>query len=287
MILLKPAGGFRLSSRNFAAVMGQALERGAALMLPPPPEPTLQDALAEGPDESLDDQVIEGVIVDPSDDAIERLGRGGLCDPRHHERQFMSLARLNRYGTEDGRAEFMLDYTLGEFDSLAEFLAQATEREATALTVALHDRIIADRAARMERGEPPPAREAPPAGARSYEDLFEDDLPEPVVGQPIGVSPDAVVEPAVVGEVVGSESPDPPRADEGTQLRRAEWEDLYVRWAAVLKRYEPQSSPPDPKSLSHPTLKVAVLETMALVDNARAALAALDESEQLQLTDSF
>jgi hypothetical protein len=176
-IATKPPGGRRLTSRNFNDVMTMALAQGAALMLPPPPEPTLEEALAEGPDPDLDDAIVEGVVVgEPSDRDLALIERGGRCDERRWRAMFFSAVRGTDFDGDESpaRAAWLWEYTKQQTDSLSDFLHWATEREAQAMVVAADDELKRRRADREERGESPPARPAAHP-KRSYQDLFPDD----------------------------------------------------------------------------------------------------------------
>jgi len=177
----KPPGGRRLTSRNFNDVMTLALEQGAALMLPMPTPPTLQDALAELPDEDLDESIIDGVVVgDVSDRELELIQRGGRCNAEHWRGLFFSAVRGTEFDGDESpaRAAWLREYTKGRTDSLAEYLHWSTEREAQAMVVAASDELNRRREARDARGESPPTRPSPaPNGKarRSYQDLWPDD----------------------------------------------------------------------------------------------------------------
>ena len=73
------------------------LEQGAALMLPAPPEPTFEDALAGEPEPDLDETIVEGVVVgEPSDREIALVQRGGRCDAARWRAMFFSASLANR-----------------------------------------------------------------------------------------------------------------------------------------------------------------------------------------------
>lgn len=183
-IATKPPGGKRLTSRNFSETMTLALDQGAALMLPAPSEPTFEDAqmnLDAYRDEDLDESIVEGVVVEPSDRELSLIARGGRCNEASWRAMFFSAVRHSELDGEESpaRAAWLREYTngvgafAGRTDSLAEFLHWATEKEAQAMVVAAADYLALAQRQRAERGEPPLPRQTPQA-RRSYADLFPD-----------------------------------------------------------------------------------------------------------------
>lgn len=245
----KPPGEKRLTSRNFSETMQFALEQGAALMLPAPPEPTLEDALAMPPDDDLDDTVIEGVVVgEPSDRDIELISRGGRCNEATWRGMFFSAVAGSELHGDDSpaRAAWLLQYTNGQTDSLSEFLRWATEKEAQAMVVAAADELNRRRVARTERGEAPPARTtAKPK--RTFEELFPDD-DAPAAHTAAAAAPEPVAA-AETTAVVLPDEPDWLHSDD-RKLMLASWND----WAAVTRRLDSAYEIPDPSKLANPRL---------------------------------
>ena len=159
-IATKPPGGKRLTSRNFSETMAYALDQGAALMLPAPTPPILEDALAEPPYDDLDEMIVEGVIVEPSDREIALIQRGGRCNEAHWRAMFFSAVRNTEFDGDESpaRAGWLREYTKGRTDSLACALHWSTEKEAQALVVAANDELKLRQTERADRGETPPAR---------------------------------------------------------------------------------------------------------------------------------
>lgn len=266
-IATKPPGGLRLTSRNFGDVMGMALEQGAALMLPAPAAPTFEDALAEPPDDDLDDTIVEGVVIgEPSDREVELIQRGGRCNEATWRAMFFSAVRGTEFDGDESlaRSIWLREYTNGQTGSLADYLHWATEREAQAMVVAASDELNRRKVARDERGEPPPAR-AKAQPRRTFEDLFPDDdgapsssttpasrLPTPHTMDDVqaavlltGAQPQATPEPTTDVALALPDEPDWLRSDE-RKLMLASWK----AWADVLQRLDPGHEIPDPTRLN-------------------------------------
>ncbi len=206
----KPPGGRRLTSRNFNEVMTLALEQGAALMLPMPTPPTLEEALAEPPDDDLDDSIVDGVVVgDVTDREVELIQRGGRCNADHWRALFFSAVRGSELDGDESpaRAAWLREYTNGGYSSLADALHWCTEREAQALVVAVNDELNRRRVARDERGESPALRTVTPTAKpkRSYSDLFDDDETPLTAQQPSTTS--RTVDPGVAAAAVLTGAP--------------------------------------------------------------------------------
>lgn len=244
----KPPAGHRLTSRNFGDVMGMALEQGAALMLPAPAEPTLEEALAEVPDEDLDETVIDGVVVgEVSDREIALIQRGGRCNEATWRAMFFSSVRGSEFdgGESPARAGWIAEYTKGQTDSLSELLHWATEREAQAFVVATDEELKRRMLSRQASGQPAPARTmAKPK--RSYADLFSDD------DRPRSTAPAPEVDPEPTEASAPLVLPTEPDWDRGDDrpLMLVSWND----WAAVTRRLDPSYEIPDPSRLSNPRL---------------------------------
>jgi hypothetical protein len=247
-IATRPPGGRRLTSRNFNEVMTMALEQGAALMLalPAPPEPTLEEALAEGPDDDLDDAIIDGVVVgEPSDREVELIQRGGRCNEASWRAMFFSAVRSSEFDGDESpaRAAWMREYTHGRTESLADFLHWATEREAQAMVVAASDELNRRRAERDARGEPSPQRgPGGPRPARTYDELFaEDDGAPPWVA----TYEDQWARGTARARGIGAEIPDKP--DPSTDGRDACQAVLRQLAANIQAREQSLAERPDPR----------------------------------------
>lgn len=123
-ITTRPPEGIRLSSRTFAGIATAALQQGAALMLPAPDAGSWEDAEALGPPVTVEE---------PSADDLDQLERGGLCDAEHYRRLWFATASGTRFDAEQDRHAWLMEATRGRFNSLASFLGQASEAEASAL----------------------------------------------------------------------------------------------------------------------------------------------------------
>lgn len=261
-IATKPPGGRRLTSRNFSETMQFALEQGAALMLPAPPEPTFEEALAERPDDDLDETIVEGVVVgEVSDRELELIQAGGRCDEARWRAMFFSAVRGTEFDGDDSpaRAAWLREYTKGQTDSLSDFLHWSTEKEAQAMVVAASDELNRRRVARTERGEAPPARTtAKPR--RTFEELFgkDDDAPP---ATPAASEVAAEPAQAASGPLTLPDEPDWARADERPVMLAA-WD----AWAAVLRRLDPAYEIKDPSRLNAQRL---VAELRGVVGYAR------------------
>lgn len=255
-IASRPPGGRRLTSRNFNEVMTLALEQGAALMLPAPTEPTLEEALAEGPYDDLDESVVEGVAVgEPSDREIELIQRGGRCNAEHFRALWFAAVRGTVLDGDDSpnRATWLREYTKGKHDSLADALHWMTEREATAMVVAADDWLKQQMA---NRPAPAPARTASNEKARrSYQDLFPDDE-EPAASstppsEPVEAS-DSEPEPSEAQRIIAAAIADP------ASFARQRADDWYARLVEIAAEHEhPQAKKVQAKHASE--LDYAVL----------------------------
>lgn len=274
-IASKPPGGRRLTSRNFNEVMTLALDQGAALMLPPPDPPTLDEALAELPDADMDAMVIEGAVVQPSDREIDLIERGGRCDEAKWRAMFFSAVRGTEFDGDESpeRAAFLREYTDGRTDSLTEFLHWATEKEAQAMVVAANDELTRRRIERDARGETPPARPIK-LRRREYKDLFPDD--QDSEGVPMRSSPE--VHDAAV--LTGAAPLPLPRPEDGKSYTRAQWQALYVAWAERLHKLDTAQAPQDPETLENGVLKRETLSAIAQVDDLERLFAQADEIEE-------
>lgn len=260
-IATKPPGGKRLTSRNFSETMSYALDQGAALMLPAPTPPTLEDALSEPPYEDLDETIVEGVIVEPSDRDIDLIARGGRCNEGTWRAMFFSAVRGTEFDGDESpsRAAWLREYTRGHYTSLSEFLHWATEAEAQRMVVAANDELARRRVARDERGEAPPARTTPKP-KRSFEELFPDeDAPKPAT-PPVRPSPPtqevraaAAMTGAPSTPLVLPNEPDWQHANERPAMLAA-----WAAWTAVMKRLDSSYEIPDPETLSNPRLVEAL-----------------------------
>lgn len=146
-LIPRPPEALALTSGNFREIFASALVQGEQLKILPPPVQTIDVAALEGPayDAPLvDGPTLEGTAeeVEPDErpaitpqqqEAFNSAMRRGLCDPARSRRIF-----FGQYGdtilNEDGpRAVMVREYSHGKTSSLAEYLADATEREAAGI----------------------------------------------------------------------------------------------------------------------------------------------------------
>lgn len=185
----RPPGGITLSSENWRGLISSSLQQGAALMLPAPSPESMELAALEGPAEDLDEITVEL----PSE---EQLTRGATCDAAYWKRRWGAIVDGTRYDTAEGRANFVRGFTREAYGSLAAFLSQAGEHEASELIAYVQRHLAADEieAARqstpalggvVERTALPPPGEHPGAGfggrslAEIGYDLDDDEVSEP------------------------------------------------------------------------------------------------------------
>lgn len=135
-ITTRPPEGIRLSSRTFSELASRALSQGAALMLPAPDAGSWEDAERAGPPP----------IDEPSEEELRTLEAGGLCDADHYTRLWHALARGTRFEAEHERHALIARYTQGACASLAAYLDEATEAQASDLIATLATEVAADRA---------------------------------------------------------------------------------------------------------------------------------------------
>lgn len=235
-IATRPPETVRLSSGNFAAVMGHALSQGRALMLPAPAEPTIEDAQHEGYTEDLDEVEADGIAVESaSDDEIDLIRRGGRCNADYWNRLWHAAVRGSRFQNDDQRAAFLGAYSGGLTRSLTAYLQAANEREAQALVLAVTEQIGRERAEREARGEPPATRPLPvesDAPIRSYEELFP---PEDA---------DASAELAEVATIHGAAAPIAlPEFDSEAAYTKPQLVDAYNVWSPLLQQLDPSYTP--------------------------------------------
>lgn len=203
----RPPETIRLTSRTFARIVQQGLAEGAMLMLPAPGQETVEQALRESQEVDLDEperdpafvrteagavnvhtgEVLPGrgesiELEQPSEAETELLARGGRCDAAHWEARWFAAVRGTRFDTAAARADFLREYSDRDdasvhTDSLATFLAHATEQDASALIGAV---LLAIRV-----GDNAPASGPAELGAEEEGELpAEIDEPEPADEQP-------------------------------------------------------------------------------------------------------
>jgi hypothetical protein len=230
-IATRPPETFKLTSGNFQQVMGHAIGQGKALMLPAPPEPTIDQALEDGPEIDLDDSGVEGVVVTaPTEHDVHLVQCGGRCDSGYWNRMWHAAVKKSRFENDQDRAEFLLQYTSGETDSLSLFLGGATERAAQAAVLAVTEQINLEREERPSTSRPAqPAPVSPSGGARTYQDLFPDDddeeRPAPPASDTVLVTSDQLIT--------------LPQFDHEASYSKPQLVDAYRTWVPVLQALDP------------------------------------------------
>lgn len=157
-LVMRPPETIMLTSRTFRQVVQRSLAEGAALMLPMPQVETWETAerevaaLEEPMRASHFVRVSDTEVVDretgevlaarpmhvdePSQRDIELMAAGGVCDVKQVLKTWHVNVKGTRLATEEGRHEFVRQYTEGRFASLRAYLEQATEDEAARLLAA-------------------------------------------------------------------------------------------------------------------------------------------------------
>lgn len=299
--LLAPPRGIRVTSRNFAQLVGPALDEGRALALPPIPSRRFEEDDAEGPDVDLDQAVVEGRVV--GDRNVRRL-QGEVCDEGRWNRLWHAVVRGSELATDEGRHAWIRRYTNGLHASLPEFLEDATDREAEQMILAADDEIKRRIVARQEGGDvgqPIPPRSSV-GNPRGYEELYpEDDEPtrsdaaeSPGAGQETAFVDGGAVEsqdgPANAhGEPQASaEQPsrgrpaDPPRPDPTVKYSRKQWEGIYDGWLAVFRYWDGLSAREMPESgaLSDAKLKSLTLTLIGQVEQIEEGVRLAEAEEE-------
>lgn len=159
---LKPPAAIQLTSGNFGSLIGAALEAGAAIRLLAPPVESLDQVLEDLEAEADLPPAGEGSALPPPAAAVTRAQTSDVaCDAEHYRRVWFTIVRGTSFESDEARAGFVRAYTRGRTASLAEFLASATEAEASHLILTVGERIHestrATRAAKLEELDPPPA----------------------------------------------------------------------------------------------------------------------------------
>lgn len=137
-VTFNPPAELSFTSRNFRAIAAEAIEQGKLLMLPAPAAETFETELASGQEPDLDEITDEG---------IEVLVQGGLCDKEHYTRLWFATVKDTPYASDEARAVFIRThcetYGLPETDSLATFLERSSDAQAGELISDLHEAIDA------------------------------------------------------------------------------------------------------------------------------------------------
>jgi len=140
--VMTPPEQIALTSQNFRVIMGQALEQGHQLMLPENLDETWERLDHDGPDIDMD--------------AVEVLNGGGRCEKDYYNRAWHALAQGTPFENDETRHQTVHNFTDGAYNSLALFLAKATDEAAAGLIAHLAALI------RDWRGlEPEPPEEEP------------------------------------------------------------------------------------------------------------------------------
>lgn len=125
----KRPGGLAVSALEYRRIIMAGLRQGEQLMLAAP-----------GDDEVTAALLVESVI---DDDALMAAAEGGRADKAAYCAKFFALVRGTPLDSDEARAEFLRDYTMGEFASLKEWLEQATDAAAAAFIEHAKERVNA------------------------------------------------------------------------------------------------------------------------------------------------
>lgn len=146
-LIPRPPEALALTSGNFREIFSTALVQGEQLKILPPPVQTIDVAALEGPAYDaplIDGPTLEGAAeeVEPEErpavtpeqqEAFNSAMRGGLCDPARSRRIFFGQYGDTILNKDGPRAVMVREYSHGKTSSLAEYLADATEREAAGI----------------------------------------------------------------------------------------------------------------------------------------------------------
>lgn len=164
-LTMRPPAGIQLTSRTFRDLALSGLLEGEALVLPEPETWETAERDAELAAVDMDDprlvhtetvvdratgEVLTGgvsvEVEQPSEQEAETIARGGACNAHHWEACWFLAVQGSRYDTDEARAAWLESYTAGRTNSLREYLATATEAEASALIRALEVQLAAEAA---------------------------------------------------------------------------------------------------------------------------------------------
>jgi hypothetical protein len=171
-IVPKGPPGEMLTSQTFSLAVGKGLEQGRQLMLPAPPRETIADAASDVLEGEFreEPEAAPADLLEPTAEELELIAAGGPCDRTYWSSAWFAVAKHSPLEDAEARAEFIFDYTDGEYSSLAAFLRASTAERA-------HGLIEAAKVA-VRFGETPPE----PTPAPRYDDIYgSDDDDEPPV----------------------------------------------------------------------------------------------------------
>lgn len=145
-LALKPPDTIKLTTRTWSRIISQALSQGTALrMLNPPREETIEDMQQEIEYETLAEQ-------GPSPEALAQVQTSDtFCDPATYERAWFMVVKGSPLESDEARTGYLRHYTHDLTPSLAGYLAQATESEASALIAQVSREVAEFRAAESEK----------------------------------------------------------------------------------------------------------------------------------------
>lgn len=134
---MRPPQGLTLSSANFQATLGRALEAGQALVLPPPEVETVETASSDVIDVDLDD------APEPAPVLTEREARQLTTgfDAEHFRRSFFAIASGTPFHDKPARADLLRRVTEGRTQSLGELCGFADAALADRVLVALEEAV--------------------------------------------------------------------------------------------------------------------------------------------------
>lgn len=124
----KPPQQIALTSKTFAGIVGSALSEGQKLLaLPAPVEETVETAAYE--------------LIEPTDDEIAALENGGLCEPEFWRGAYHATVQGTELEGDDKRHDLVRAYTDGALESLEDYLAQASEKQASDFMAFVRDQL--------------------------------------------------------------------------------------------------------------------------------------------------
>lgn len=197
-LVMRPPEQLALTTANFQAVMGNALEQGERLKVLPPPRETVEYAELEAPDIDLDmadsrerqEQQAPASRMGPTQREVDFIKQGGQCDPARQRLNFFGSFNHTTLRDKAVRSQVIREFTNGRVDSLHDYFADASENEARALFSYCSAWWEREKARRDAPPEPEP--EPVPAVTAAWDGEDDNhDLIEPEDDVPLGDEPDS------------------------------------------------------------------------------------------------
>jgi len=139
----RPPKGIRLDATSFKAFAQHGVQQVGMLQLKAPEPETIDVALADVAEGAVIDLEAEDVVEEKPEPAHEPV-EPVMCDARDYQKRYFAVTNGSRYADDDGRHEFVLEFTNNKTNSLSTLLASLTEAQAQAFIDAVTERIAAD-----------------------------------------------------------------------------------------------------------------------------------------------